>query len=96
MTSWTDPRRRPPVDVLVVEAADCHLCRHAHDVLDGLSGRYPLRVRSIDMTSTEGMAVIRRTRAPFPPVVLVDGRLFGHGRLSARKLEQCLKDLQGA
>jgi hypothetical protein len=81
------------IEVLVVEAEQCHFCADAATVLDDLSRRYPIRIRRLDLTSPEGAEVVRRSGAPFPPVVFVEGRLFGHGRISARKLEQQLAGL---
>jgi hypothetical protein len=79
------------IEVLVVEAEQCHFCRDAEAVLEDLGRRFPLRIRRLALTSPEGMEVARRAQAPFPPVVLIGGRLFGYGRISARKLERHLE-----
>jgi glutaredoxin len=81
------------IEVLVVGTDQCHFCHDADALLDGLAARFPLRVRRIEIASVEGMEVARSVRAPFPPVVLIDGRLFGYGRISARKLERHLERL---
>jgi hypothetical protein len=35
-----------------------------------------------------GQAALARWRVPFPPLLLIDGELFGYGRISARKLRR--------
>jgi hypothetical protein len=42
------------------------------------------------MTSDEGRSLVVRHRAPFPPILLVDGAFFGYGRISRGKLERHL------
>lgn len=39
-------------------------------------------------TSPEGQAVAWRTGVPFPPGIIVDGRLVAHGRPSERRLRR--------
>lgn len=77
----------------MVYAEDCHFCAHTEEVLADLGSRYPLEIRHINLSSAEGAELMRRTRAPFPPVLLVGGTFFGHGRISARQLERHLAGL---
>lgn len=79
------------VDVLLVTSPACHLCEQAKDVLERLSGDYPLTWREVDMASPEGSAIVRSSRAPFPPMIVVAGQFYGYGRLSEKKLR---KDLE--
>ena len=83
---------RPPdsIDVVLVTAPRCHFCEDAKSALAEMARRYPLRIREVDLAEPEGVALIRRFRVPFPPIVTIDGSLFGHGRISRRKLEATL------
>ncbi len=78
------------IDLTFVTATACHLCDHAAGVLDELSEEFPLRIRRVELESTEGRAIVGRWGVPFPPVILVDGRLEGFGRISARRLRKVL------
>lgn len=95
MTSGTRVPGPPTaaIEVVMVEAEDCHYCAHAGEVLADLARRYPLDIRRVDLSTGEGSELMRRARAPFPPVLLIGGALFGHGRVSARKLERHLQSL---
>lgn len=77
-------------EVDLLTTSGCHFCVHARDVLERLSAEFPIRVREVDLESVEGAAALRRWRVPFPPIVLVDGELFGYGRISERKLRRSL------
>lgn len=74
-------------DLLLVTAADCHLCAHARTVLAALS----LNAREIDVGSEEAAALAARgVPLAFLPV-LVDGeRVLAYGRLSERRLRKDL------
>ena len=76
--------------VTVVTSPACHFCADAQEALAEFAGAYPLDVRTVDMASDEGRAIVRLHRAPMAPVVLVDGELIGWGRLSRGKLRRCL------
>lgn len=81
-------------EVDLLSTSGCHYCDHARQVLDRLSTEFSIRVREVDLESIEGAAALRRWRAPFPPIVLVDGELFGYGRISERKLRRHLHRLE--
>lgn len=81
------------IEVTVVSAPACHLCDDARTALAELATVYPLRVRTVELSSEEGRAVLLRTGAPMPPIVLVDGELLGWGRLSRGKLRRRLEQL---
>lgn len=81
-----------PLDVTFVTAPRCHFCAHGREVLDALVERYDLRVREVALTSPEGRAEAERWRAPYPPLVIVEGELAAFGRVSARRLEKLLSE----
>jgi thiol-disulfide isomerase/thioredoxin len=81
---------RKPADILVVTASGCHYCNDALRLLDELGEATPLTVRTLNIHSEEGRALIVRYRIPFPPILVVDGVFFGYGRISRRKLESHL------
>lgn len=80
----------PEVEVLIVTSTACHLCERAKDILTRLTTEYRLRWREVDITSPEGSGIARESRAPFPPVIVVEGSIYGHGRLSEKKLRKDL------
>ena len=82
-----------PIPVVVVTSEACHLCSDAVGALYDVSSEYPLHVRQVDLESDEGRAIVRATRAPMPPIVLIDGQLLGWGRLSRGKLHRRLAEL---
>ena len=82
-----------PIPVVLVTSEACHLCADAIGALDEVSSEYPLEVRQVDLESDDGRAIARSTRAPMPPIVVVDGQLLGWGRLSRGKLRRRLGEL---
>ncbi len=78
-------------EVVVVTSPACHLCDDALDSLAALGCEFDLSVRAVDIGSAEGESILLRTRAPMPPVVLVDGILFSFGRLPRKKLRRHLE-----
>jgi len=82
-----------PIEVILVTAPGCHFCDDAAHLLDELSPSAPLAVREVPLTSEEGRELAIRHRVPFPPILIVDGVYFGHGRISRRKLERRLGEL---
>ena len=78
-------------DVVLLTKKDCHLCEQAKDVLTRLRGEYDLHLREVALESEEGESLALRAKAPFPPVVFVNGETFSYGRLSERKLRKALR-----
>jgi glutaredoxin len=76
--------------VTLLTQADCALCEHAKKVLTRVGADYPVEVTEIDLASAQGRALAARARVQFAPGVLLDGRPFGYGRLSERKLRRAL------
>jgi hypothetical protein len=87
---------RQPIPLTYVTAPRCGFCTHGRGVLAGLAEEFPLTVREVALDSPEGRAVAARWRVPYPPIVLVDGRLAGYGRLSTKRLRRLLTDRQRA
>ena len=86
------PRSGPGgAEVTVVHSQGCHLCDDALVALDEFAREFPLTVRVVEFDSPEGRELHRRYRPPMPPLILVDGQLFGWGRLSRRKFRKLLE-----
>lgn len=81
------------IEVTLVTAPGCHFCEDAAQLLEELRPSAPLVIREVDLTSDEGRELAIRHRVPFPPILIIDGVYFGHGRISRRKLERHLDDL---
>jgi alkyl hydroperoxide reductase subunit AhpF len=79
-----------PVQITVVESEACHFCADAHQALATFATRFPVSVRTVDVRSEVGRALVARHRAPMNPLVLLDGAFFSSGRLPRRKLEKLL------
>jgi Glutaredoxin-like domain (DUF836) len=82
-------------EAVLVTAPRCHLCDDAKHLLKEMQHDYPLIVREVELSSDEGMALSRRFSMPFPPLLLIDGVRFGHGRISRRKLVRLLDQRSG-
>ena len=82
-----------PIEITLVTASGCHFCDDATRLLEDLRSSVPLAVRVVPLTSEEGRELAVRHRVPFPPILIIDGVLFGHGRISRRKLERRLGEL---
>lgn len=69
----------------------CHLCDDAHEELARRAalGELTLQVAALD--SAEGRALLAAHRPAMFPLVLIDGRVLGHGRLSRRRLDAALR-----
>ncbi|HDH24926.1 MAG TPA: glutaredoxin [Actinobacteria bacterium] len=93
-----DPDRydQQAIEIVFVTSPRCHFCRDASELLEDLGDPYALNVREVALESVEGVAIASRFRVPFPPVLLIDGNYFGHGRISRRKLTKALDAIVGA
>jgi glutaredoxin len=80
----------PPTVVTLLTQDDCRLCEHAKEVLGRVGQDHPLHVEEIELTSDRGRALAAEAGVLFAPGVFVDGRPFGFGRLSERKLRRSL------
>jgi glutaredoxin len=76
--------------ITLLTQADCPLCEHAKQVLARVSQDHQLDITEIDLGSEQGRALATQAGVLFAPGVLVDGRPFGYGRLSERRLRRAL------
>ena len=83
------------MSVTVVTSPACHLCTDALAVLADLARSYPVDVRTVDLATDEGKGIVREHGAPMPPVVIIDGKLLGWGRLSRGRLHRRLDERLG-
>ncbi len=73
--------------LLLITAADCHLCAHARAVVAALG----LEVREVDVESAEAHQLATHGVALVVLPVLLEGdRVLGYGRLSERALRRTL------
>jgi len=86
----SDTSSRRAVEIVLVTAPRCHFCIDTSNLLEELADGYNVAVRKIELESAEGVEIATRYAVPFPPVVLIDGAYFGHGRISRRKLTRAL------
>lgn len=80
----------PMTRITLLTQDDCHLCDHAKQVLAKLAGEFPLQVEEIRVDTDDGRHLATQHAVLFSPGILVDGHLFGYGRLSERKLRRHL------
>ena len=80
-----------PAQVTVVHAPACHFCEDAQAQLAGLSQRFAIDVRRVELESAEGQALVARHRPALNPLVLLDGEFFSAGRLPRTKLTRRLE-----
>jgi hypothetical protein len=85
-----------PIDVVVVTSSGCHFCDDALRLLEELAETSPLRIETVSLSSEEGRTLLVRHRVPFPPILMIDGEIFGYGRISRRKLEVHLMSLMAS
>lgn len=79
-----------PAAITLLTQEHCGYCAHAKAVLARLAGDYPLTVTEIDLGTPEGAKLARDHHVLFAPGLLLDGTMFGYGRLSERKLRRAL------
>lgn len=85
-----------PILITLVTAPGCHYCEDAQRMLESLRERFSLSIDLVPLASETGRSLVVEHRVPFPPLLLIDGSFFGHGRLSQRKLERRLGELRAA
>jgi glutaredoxin len=84
------PPGAPAIEITLLTQPDCAFCEHTKAVLARLSGEFPLAVTEIDLTSLEGQGLAVEHGMLFAPGLLMDGRAFGYGRISERRLRRAL------
>ena len=79
--------------ITLLTQEDCAYCEHAKQVLARVGADHPLEVTEISLASEQGRALAVQAEVHFAPGVLVDGRPFGYGRISERRLRRTLQRL---
>jgi glutaredoxin len=82
--------------ITLLTQEDCAYCEHARQVLARIGADHPIMVTEIDITADEGRVLASRAGVVFAPGLLVDGRPFGYGRISERRLRRTLQRLASA
>ena len=77
--------------ITLLTQADCALCEHARQVLARVSADHPLEVTEVDLATEHGRGLAAGAGVLFAPGVLLEGRPFGYGRLSERRLRRVLE-----
>ena len=67
--------------LILVTAADCHLCGHARSVARRLAAELKIEIEELAWESPEA-DVVRRDGVPFPPALYAGDELLGYGRIS--------------
>lgn len=81
------------IEITLLTQPDCALCDHAKQVLARLAADHPIAVTEMDATGEAARRLTERTVIPFAPGLFVNGRLFGYGRISERRLRRTLREL---
>ena len=83
-------------EITLLTQEDCGYCEHARQVLARVGEDHPLDITEIDMRGEQGRILAARAGVMFAPGLLVDGRPFGYGRISERRLRRALQRLAAA
>ena len=75
--------------LILVTAADCHLCGHARNVAHRLAAELKVEIEELAWESPEANAV-RRDGVPFPPALYAGDELLGYGRISEGRVRRRL------
>jgi hypothetical protein len=75
----------------LLTSSACHLCEDAHLELGRRAERGELSLEVVAAESEEGLRLVAAHRPGMFPLVLLDGRPVGHGRLSRRRLDAALR-----
>ena len=99
LTSWAFARdaanskipRDKSVWLVFFSSKDCGRCGHVKDLIDALSGEYPLKVKTFDISRPDDYALFGRVEAiharkkfAVPLVLVGDSILIGEKRITAR------------
>lgn len=79
-----------PVQITLLTQRACTYCEHAKEVLERVGHDFDVSVEEISLETEEGSSLAMQHGVLFAPGVLLDGRSFGYGRLSERKLRKAL------
>jgi glutaredoxin len=80
--------------ITLLTRQDCDDCARAKEILHHLSAEFEFTVTEVDMDSETGRAVAIEHAMPFAPGLLIDGRMYGYGPISRRRLHQTLTSVR--
>lgn len=73
------------IDITLLTQPSCAFCDQAKEILSRLKADFPLNVHEVGLDTEEGRKLAIQHTVMFAPGVLIDGKLFGYGRLSEKK-----------
>ena len=76
--------------VTLLTQEDCGLCEHAKQVLVRVGADHPISIDEISLATEQGRRLAETAGLVFAPGLLIEGRPFGYGRLSERRLRKAL------
>lgn len=79
------------MEVTLLTQENCAFCDQAKEMLERLSGEYPISVSTLDLGTPEGQALAERGGVMFPPGIFLGGEPFSYGRPSEKKLRRELQ-----
>ena len=80
-------------EITLLTQEDCGYCEHAKQVLARVGEDHPIKITEIGIRGEQGRDLAARAGVMFAPGLLVDGRPFGYGRISERRLRRTLQKL---
>jgi glutaredoxin len=83
---------KPQTQVVMVTKLGCIPCTRIKRILGELNVELPeMRVREVDFTSDEGMALAVKNSILYPPAVFIDGLLFAKGKILEEPLKEAVR-----
>ena len=78
--------------VLLVTSEGCKPCSRVKRILSELQSVMPsLTVETIELSSPEGAKLAMENGILYPPVVFIEGRLFGNGKIDAESMTASIR-----
>ncbi|MBN7793489.1 glutaredoxin family protein [Microbacterium esteraromaticum] len=89
----------PSTTLTLIGKPDCHLCDVAHEIVDAVVAEMPdavaERIEIVEQSINDDPALFEKWWEKIP-VVLIDGELHAHWRVSAERLREALQKKAGA
>ncbi|MFP1601332.1 glutaredoxin family protein [Microbacterium esteraromaticum] len=89
----------PSTTLTLIGKPDCHLCDVAHEIVDAVVAEMPdavaERIEIVEQSIGDDPALFEKWWEKIP-VVLIDGELHAHWRVSAERLREALQKKAGA
>jgi glutaredoxin len=80
------------VEIDVVSKEGCLPCLRVKRIVKDLEGEIPgIVVREVDFSSQEGIAIAVREGILYPPAVMINGTLFGAGKILEEPLKEAVR-----